>query len=50
MLSNHYVTKLINLEETKFKEIYIEQDEVRILVIKEQDIEICPKCLRATNS
>jgi transposase len=49
MLSNHYVTKLINLEGIKFKEIYIQKDEVRILVVKDQDIEVCPKCLKATN-
>lgn len=48
MLSNQYVTKLINLEGVKFKDIYIEQDEVRILVAKQSDIEICPQCGRPT--
>lgn len=44
MLNKQYVTKLINLEGIKVKDIYIEGDEVRILVTKENELEICPKC------
>lgn len=33
MLINHYVIKLIKLEGVKFKDTYVEQDEVKILVV-----------------
>jgi transposase len=44
MLNKKCVTRLINLEGIKAKDIYIERDEVRILVTKEKTLKICPKC------
>ncbi|HEV8051811.1 MAG TPA: ISL3 family transposase [Parachlamydiaceae bacterium] len=49
MLKNHYVTKLINLEGVKFKNIDIQDDKVRVLVAPVHDVHLCPKCCRPTS-
>lgn len=49
MLNNDYVTKLINLEGVKFKDIDIQEDSVHILVAPVHDYCLCPKCLKPTS-
>jgi transposase len=49
MLKNDYVTKLINLEGVKFKDIDIQEDSVHILVGLPHDFELCPTCLIPTS-
>ncbi len=49
MLKNDYVTKLINLESVKFKDIVIQEDTVRILVASAHDVQLCPKCCLPTS-
>ncbi|MBA2727510.1 MAG: ISL3 family transposase [Parachlamydiaceae bacterium] len=50
MLKNDYVTKLINLESVKFKDVDIQQDEIRFLVTSEQGVGLCPKCCCLTST
>ena len=49
MLKNDYVTKLINLERVKFKDIDIQEDRVHILVNSQHDFQLCPKCTKPTS-
>lgn len=49
MLTNDYVTKLINLEGVKFKDIDIQEDSVHLLVSLLHDIQLCPRCLKPTS-
>ncbi len=48
MLKNDYVTKLINLESVKFKDIDIQEDTVRVLVTPVHNAGLCPRCCRPT--
>ncbi|MBA2726771.1 MAG: ISL3 family transposase [Parachlamydiaceae bacterium] len=50
MLKNDYVTKLINLESVKFKDVDIQKDEIRILVASEHDVGLCPTCCCLTST
>ncbi len=50
MLKNDYVTKLINLESVKFKDIDIQEDEIRFLVASEHDVGLCPTCCCLTST
>lgn len=49
MLKNDYVTKLINLEGVKFKDIDIQEDSVHLLVTSLHSLALCPKCLKPTS-
>jgi transposase len=49
MLNDDYVTKLINLERVKFKDIDIQSDAVRIQVSSTRDVELCPNCCLLTS-
>lgn len=49
MLKNDYVTKLINLEGAKFKNIDVQKDTVRFLVSGLQEVHLCPKCCRPSS-
>ena len=49
MLKNDYVTKLINLERVNFKDVDIQEDEIRFLVTTEHDVGLCPKCCCLTS-
>ncbi len=44
MLKNDCVTKLINLEGVKFKNVDIQKDTINFFVIPMHDIQLCPKC------
>ena len=48
MLKNDYVTKLINLEGVKFKDIDIQGDRVKILVSSMHGLQLCPTCCKPT--
>ncbi|KIC76030.1 hypothetical protein DB41_GP00010, partial [Neochlamydia sp. TUME1] len=48
MLNNDYLTKLINLEGVKFKDIYIQEDTVRVLITPINPIRLCPYCGQPT--
>lgn len=48
MLKNDNITKLINLEGVKFKDIDIQEDKIRLLVAPVHDAGLCPKCCRPT--
>ncbi|KIC72048.1 Transposase [Neochlamydia sp. EPS4] len=48
MLNNDYLTKLINLEGVKFKDIYIQEDTVRILITPINPTLLCPYCSQPT--
>ena len=48
MLKNDCVTKLINLESVKFKDIDIQENTIRVLVAPMHDVGVCPKCCRPT--
>lgn len=48
MLKNDYVTKLINLEGVKFKDIDVQDDRVHILVRALHNFRLCPKCCKPT--
>ena len=50
MLKNDYVTKLINLEGVKFKDLDIQEDTMRILVATVHNVKLCPKCCRPTST
>jgi len=49
MLKNDYVTKLINLEGIKFKDIDIQEDTIRVFVTAKNDVHLCQKCCRPTS-
>jgi len=50
MLKNDCVTKLINLEGVKFKNIDIQEDEICVFVVPLHDVQLCPKCSRPTST
>jgi transposase len=49
MLKNDYVTKLINLEGVKFRNIDIQGDSVHILMTQIREFHLCPQCLKPTS-
>jgi transposase len=49
MLKNDYVTKLINLEGVKFKDIHIQEDTIDVFVVSRHDVHLCPECSRPTS-
>lgn len=49
MLKNNYITKLINLEGVKFKDIDIQEDVIRFFVAPLHDVQLCPKCCKPTS-
>lgn len=49
MLKNECITKLINLEGVKFKDINIQKDTIRVLVAAVHDVQLCPTCCRLTS-
>lgn len=49
MLKNDCMTKLINLERVKFKDVDIQEDRVHIFVASMHDIQLCPNCHKPTS-
>jgi transposase len=50
MLRNDYVTKLINLEGVKFKDVNIQEDTIDVFVVPIHDVQLCPECSRPTST